>query len=79
MKAYFGSLTSYRVFLVVDCAEGTSRQFALQPQSGFRYRPHKVTKIFITHMHGKSHSIHDRPPACLTIYAAPLQPTTSWA
>jgi ribonuclease Z len=39
---------------VVDCAEGTLRQFALQP-SHTSYPPLKVsrvTKIFITHMHG---------------------------
>jgi ribonuclease Z len=38
---------------VVDCAEGTTRQFALQPHYT---KPHvriqKVSKIFITHMHG---------------------------
>ncbi|TFK26392.1 hypothetical protein FA15DRAFT_292579 [Coprinopsis marcescibilis] len=36
---------------LVDCAEGTQRQFQLQPQEGFKYRVNKVTKIFITHMH----------------------------
>ena len=39
---------------VVDCAEGTTRQFALQPHYT---KPHvsiqKVSKIFITHMHGR--------------------------
>ncbi|KAF8964654.1 beta-lactamase-like protein [Flammula alnicola] len=37
---------------MVDCAEGTARQFTLQPQYT---KPHlrimKLTKIFITHMH----------------------------
>ncbi|KDR73419.1 hypothetical protein GALMADRAFT_251075 [Galerina marginata CBS 339.88] len=37
---------------MVDCAEGTTRQFALQP---FHAKPHlriqKIAKIFITHMH----------------------------
>jgi ribonuclease BN (tRNA processing enzyme) len=40
---------------VVDCAEGTLRQFALQPytlNSNF-LRPDNVKKVFITHMHGK--------------------------
>jgi ribonuclease Z len=43
---------------VVDCAEGTTRQFALQPH---HTRPHvriqKVSKIFITHMHGRRPNI----------------------
>ncbi|KAG2020660.1 hypothetical protein CC2G_005969 [Coprinopsis cinerea AmutBmut pab1-1] len=36
---------------LVDCAEGTLRQFQFQPQEGFKYRANRVTKIFITHMH----------------------------
>ncbi|KAF9451213.1 hypothetical protein P691DRAFT_699774 [Macrolepiota fuliginosa MF-IS2] len=38
---------------MVDCAEGTSRQFALQPQRpGMpRVRIPQVTKLFVTHMH----------------------------
>lgn len=39
--------------VVVDCAEGTTRQFQLQPASN---KPHlnlnRIAKIFITHMHG---------------------------
>lgn len=38
---------------VVDCAEGTSRQFELQPPGGYRAKRGKVTTIFITHMHGE--------------------------
>ncbi|KAH9926350.1 beta-lactamase-like protein [Amylocystis lapponica] len=37
---------------LVDCAEGTLRQFALQPfHDARRIKLSKVTKIFITHMH----------------------------
>jgi len=37
---------------VVDCAEGTVRQFAQQPTKGpHRLRINRVDKIFITHMH----------------------------
>ncbi|KAF6764877.1 beta-lactamase-like protein [Ephemerocybe angulata] len=36
---------------LVDCAEGTIRQFANQPQQGFRYKAHRVNKMFITHLH----------------------------
>ncbi len=38
----------------MDCAEGTTRQFALQPP--FLKPPlrlQNVNKIFVTHMHGK--------------------------
>ena len=45
---------------VVDCAEGTVRQFAQQPyrHGDFRSRLRlsQVSRIFITHMHGKQHS-----------------------
>ena len=38
---------------VVDCAEGTLRQFALQPHhDARRVKLPKLSKIFITHMHG---------------------------
>lgn len=43
---------SFHLNLVVDCAEGTTRQFALQPQGQRYLKAGKVTKIFITHMHG---------------------------
>lgn len=39
---------------VVDCAEGTVRQFAQQPYHDHRrLRMGKITKVFVTHMHGK--------------------------
>lgn len=40
--------------LVVDCAEGTTRQFVLQPHRPgvLRARINQVSKIFVTHMHG---------------------------
>ncbi|KAF9476598.1 hypothetical protein BDN70DRAFT_839047 [Pholiota conissans] len=38
--------------IVVDCAEGTTRQFAMQPQFTKPFlRINKVSKIFVTHMH----------------------------
>lgn len=37
---------------VVDCAEGTLRQFAFQPHGKAYLKANKVTKLFITHMHG---------------------------
>ena len=41
--------------IVVDCAEGTTRQFQLQPASNKpRLNLNRITKIFITHMHGDS-------------------------
>ncbi|KAF7304747.1 Protein kinase domain-containing protein [Mycena kentingensis (nom. inval.)] len=37
---------------MVDCAEGTVRQFAFQPENWtFKLRPNAVRKLFITHMH----------------------------
>jgi len=39
--------------LVIDCAEGTTRQFELQPPGGHRIKRGKVTTIFVTHMHGE--------------------------
>lgn len=39
---------------MVDCAEGTLRQFALQQTTGkARLRVDRVAKIFITHLHCK--------------------------
>lgn len=39
---------------VVDCAEGTARQFLFQPYTPSRNNPklYRLSKIFITHMHG---------------------------
>ena len=37
---------------MVDCAEGTLRQFALQPYGKSYLKSNKITKLFITHMHG---------------------------
>lgn len=37
---------------MVDCAEGTTRQFELQPQhASYRLRRGRVNTIFVTHMH----------------------------
>ncbi|KAL4064314.1 hypothetical protein J3A83DRAFT_580545 [Scleroderma citrinum] len=39
---------------MVDCAEGTLRQFQTQPRGNNEpwLRAMKVTKLFVTHMHG---------------------------
>ena len=39
---------------MVDCAEGTARQFEMQPRGrGVEtLRAQRVTKLFVTHMHG---------------------------
>jgi hypothetical protein len=60
--------------LVVDGAEGTVRQFSLQPEGGRSFHVAKVNKIFITHMHGESfnHVAMPRPHN-------QSQRTTSWA
>jgi ribonuclease Z len=47
-------LTSDLQFIVVDGAEGTLRQFSLQPEGGRPFQVSKVNKIFITHMHRES-------------------------
>ncbi|KAI0357300.1 hypothetical protein OH77DRAFT_1422895, partial [Trametes cingulata] len=51
---------------MVDCAEGTVRQFALQPfnrnTENRRLRVSQVSKIFVTHMHGE-YSASDSTPA----------------
>ncbi|KAF9652811.1 hypothetical protein BDM02DRAFT_3136795 [Thelephora ganbajun] len=36
---------------MVDCAEGTSRQFELQPPVGHKAKRGRVATIFVTHMH----------------------------
>jgi hypothetical protein len=41
-----------RQYCQVDCAEGTFRQFLFHPYSDNKPRASRVTKIFITHMHG---------------------------
>jgi hypothetical protein len=47
---------------VVDCAEGTLRQFSLQPGAGEqRYKPLRVRTLLVTHMHG--------PPVCVCVRA----------
>lgn len=53
------SVTNISVRAVVDCAEGTLRQFALQPSGKAFLKANKVTKLFVTHMHG----VFTVPPA----------------
>jgi ribonuclease Z len=48
----------YNWSLVVDCAEGTLRQFAWQPYRAHRLKVSRLTKIFITHMHGKISNVY---------------------
>lgn len=50
--AVVGELT-FHDYTVVDCAEGTLRQFSLQPPKDGRKTPKvsHVNKIFVTHMH----------------------------
>jgi len=49
----FISICSLSILSVVDCAEGTARQFALQPKYAVPHvKVQKISKIFITHMHG---------------------------
>ena len=65
---------TYQRPIVVDGAEGTLRQFALQPEGGRVFQVAKVNKIFVTHMHCESFSyvplLHS--PTIKT------QRTTSW-
>ena len=44
-------LTGDLQFTVVDGAEGTLRQFSLQPEGSRVFQVAKVNKIFVTHMH----------------------------
>lgn len=43
-------------YSVVDCAEGTLRQFQMQPRGHGEpiLKASNVTKLFVTHMHGSS-------------------------
>ena len=50
----FDRLTSDLRFIVVDGAEGTLRQFSLQPEGSRVFQVAKVNKIFVTHMHRES-------------------------
>ncbi|KAF8448066.1 beta-lactamase-like protein [Boletus edulis BED1] len=45
---------------MVDCAEGTTRQFLTQPRGNGEetLRAHKVSKLFVTHMHGENNPDH---------------------
>jgi ribonuclease Z len=49
-----GRLTSDLQSTVVDGAEGTLRQFSLQPEGSRIFQVAKVNKIFVTHMHRES-------------------------
>ena len=49
---------------MVDCAEGTVRQVLQQPfRGGERVKLSKLTKVFVTHMHGEH-------PSCVAISCA---------
>jgi hypothetical protein len=59
--------------VVVDCAEGTLRQFAQQPAYGdHRVKVNRLTKIFITHMHGEIPPIHWLPGKFLKGLCQPI-------
>lgn len=58
--------------LVVDCAEGTLRQFAMQGRNSPGLKPNKVTKIFVTHMHGEYFKQNPVP------IISSVQPIISW-
>ena len=60
---------------VVDCAEGTFRQFAMQGRNSLGLKPNKVTKIFVTHMHGE----YFKTDLHCAIVSFNVQPITSWA
>ena len=55
VKGFLIGLTFLLCSTVVDCAEGTVRQFEKQPSrpGQQRLRVGQVSKIFITHMHGE--------------------------
>ena len=58
---------SRTLFIVFDCAEGTVRQYALQPyHDARRVKINDLNKIFITHMHGKLAFAVGKFPALLT-------------
>jgi hypothetical protein len=65
---------------VIDGAEGTLRQFFLQPpkNGGRTLKVSQVSKIFVTHMHRKS--VTKYTPSNLSNHATycDLQRTTSW-
>ena len=54
----FSMVCDHNWSLVVDCAEGTLRQFAWQPYGAHRLKVSRLTKIFITHMHGKISNVY---------------------
>ncbi|KAJ7833686.1 beta-lactamase-like protein [Mycena olivaceomarginata] len=50
---------------MVDCAEGTIRQFDFQPRdTPVRLKPQSVSKLFITHMHADPHHGRIRTFVC---------------
>ncbi|KAJ6547316.1 beta-lactamase-like protein [Mycena capillaripes] len=59
---------------MVDCAEGTTRQFAFQPPDTPHWlKPQKVTKMFITHMHA-DHSMGIVPMLRNVLFAPSIDP-----
>ncbi|KAF7295133.1 Protein kinase domain-containing protein [Mycena indigotica] len=62
---------------MVDCAEGTTRQFAFQsPATPMWLKPNKVAKMFITHMHA-DHVMGIIPFLRHILYPPPVNPSTS--
>ncbi|KAJ6623388.1 beta-lactamase-like protein [Mycena sp. CBHHK59/15] len=59
---------------MVDCAEGTTRQFAFQPPDfPVRLKPHAVSKMFITHMHA-DHTMGVVPMLRNVLFAPSIDP-----
>ncbi|KAJ7715944.1 beta-lactamase-like protein [Mycena maculata] len=59
---------------MVDCAEGTTRQFAFQPpDTPVRLKAQSVTKIFITHMHA-DHTMGVVPMLRNVLFAPSVNP-----
>ncbi|CAK5279563.1 unnamed protein product [Mycena citricolor] len=59
---------------MVDCAEGTTRQFAFQPQGSPWLKAASVSKMFVTHMHA-DHTMGIVPLLRNILFAPSIDPT----
>ncbi|KAJ7219045.1 beta-lactamase-like protein [Mycena pura] len=63
---------------MVDCAEGTTRQFDFQPaDTPVRLKARSVSKLFITHMHA-DHTMGIIPMIRNVLFPPPVDPNTSF-